>query len=323
MTFYAMGSEPPHLTPTNSMVTTAGKFDSNYSRGAALIQKEQGATLLSPVEVDTDWWVSCYYVANTAGVEYQSQDAIRCFTSSGAAAIYVKTTLGKPILRLVTTDGTTYNSATASTAFFGNGSLLHLVVHCYQDSDVAKADLYINAVLICSVQSASGKQIRPISSLYIQGACDNTNLGDRYAYCSEAIIANESLIGARLKTIIPSADGAETDFSGSYASVDELTLGSDFIFASGPGLVSTYQNSGYTGAVRAVGVALGASAGTGTIEGVLRLAGTLYTKAVAPDPIASVTAVTAIWEQNPNTEEAFVAGDLTSFEFGVKSVSAS
>ena len=143
---------------------------------------------------------------------------------------------------------------------------------------------------------------------------------------TQIICADEPTIGWRLKTIPPTGAGASTDFTGTYAEVDEVKYAdADFINSSTNGHVELFSHgttvpTGY--AIRGVAVTARAKKGlTGpaNLQLALRSGSTTYTSSSQALDVG-YGAFVAIWETDPATTADFTTSAIASLQFGVKAI---
>jgi hypothetical protein len=146
-------------------------------------------------------------------------------------------------------------------------------------------------------------------------------------YYSQAIAANESTIGWRLTTVPPTSGGATTDWTGTYAEIDEITYSdADFINSATVNQVelvahSTTIPSGYL--VRGVAVTARGrrSSGSGPqhLQLAVRSGGTVYVSGSKSLGLG-YQPFTNVWEDDPATSADFTTSAITSLQYGVKSI---
>lgn len=145
---------------------------------------------------------------------------------------------------------------------------------------------------------------------------------------SQIIVADEPTIGMRLFTMYPSGAGATSQFTGSYAAVDEIAYSdSDYVFSDTNGDVSTFAGTlvgaliGYT--IRSVGASARAKCGAGgpqNLRLVLRSGGVNYPSGSDIPLDVGYTANQVVWETDPNTTLDWTATDAAAIQFGVKAI---
>lgn len=148
-----------------------------------------------------------------------------------------------------------------------------------------------------------------------------------YLQLSQIAVADEPTIGWRVMEGRPTGAGANTAWVGDYTSVDEATLSeADYIYSNTANEVETFAQSlqsaldGYV--VRAVAVCARArrgSSGPQNIQLAMRSGGTDYfspTKSLG----LGYTAVSEVWDTNPDTSADWTNSQATAIQPGVKSI---
>lgn len=142
---------------------------------------------------------------------------------------------------------------------------------------------------------------------------------------SQVIMSDESTIGLRLTTGAPTGAGASTDWTGTYAEVDEIVYSdADFVNSSTANQVELFTHgitipSGYR--VKAVAVTARAkkgSTGPSNIQLAIRTAATHVSSSQSLD--VGYAPYVAIWETDPSTGAAFTTSAIETLQFGVKSI---
>lgn len=144
---------------------------------------------------------------------------------------------------------------------------------------------------------------------------------------SELVWSTDSTVGAAVFHRWPSADGANTAWTGTYEDVDELA------YSDAEGISSSVANDKetfvHTGAtltgylIRGVSVNIRAkkgSSGPTQIKGVLRISGTDYPHATAQALGVGFGAHCFVWTVSPATGIAFTAAEAAAMEFGVQAI---
>lgn len=188
------------------------------------------------------------------------------------------------------------------------------------------AELHINGTLVATASlSGANRGLKrglydmPFTASYTTSS-DHTNL----AYFSELIFADEDTRGMRVKTIPPTGNGAETDWTGTYADVDETATDTASITTAEAEAVETFSHAvtlaeGTPIKALCLG-ALSACAAADGIEAVLRLDGTNYPQDLLKALVAGENPNHALWQVNPATSAAFTASEVNALQFGFKNV---
>lgn len=144
---------------------------------------------------------------------------------------------------------------------------------------------------------------------------------------SGIIVADEPTIGWRVNQGYPSSNGANTAFTGDYASVDEAVLNeADYIYSGAAGEVETFGHtlvapmSGYV--PRAVAVAARirrGGSGPQNAQLALRSGGTDYFSATKSAGLG-YGAIVNVWNTNPDTSADWASSQISSLQPGAKSI---
>lgn len=170
-------------------------------------------------------------------------------------------------------------------------------------------------------------------TLRVTGSADTSHIGGVAYYrasapltsgWSQMIVADESTIGWRLKTVPVTGAGATADWTGTFAEVDEaLYSDADFVNSSTNDQVELFTHSttiptGYR--VKAAVVTARAkrgSSGPANLQLAVRSSGTNYYSASKALDLG-YGAFTEVWEDDPATAAAFTASAISTLQFGVR-----
>jgi len=146
------------------------------------------------------------------------------------------------------------------------------------------------------------------------------------AHRSQIIICSDPTIGLAASTLVLTANGANTDLTGDYTAVDEVTYNdADSITSATANQVSTFVASNPTDATSAIrGVVINVRAKKGTsgptkIKACVRVGGTNYFSA-AQDLDVGYKSFTFVFETNPATGVAWLPSEVNAAEYGVQSI---
>lgn len=184
--------------------------------------------------------------------------------------------------------------------------------------------LYSNGSLLLDSGTKDLSAVTAITQVWFSGQLTVFDLQH-----SEVIVADEPTIGWRLGAFAIDADGSNTDWTGSFADIDEIVHSdADFISSDTAGQVSTFAGTALTGPsgqsflIKGVVVAARAkrgSTGPQNLQLAVRTgAANFFSSTHALD--VGYGAHVGIWETNPNTLAAWAAADLDTLEIGVKSL---
>lgn len=180
--------------------------------------------------------------------------------------------------------------------------------------------LYFNGIERLPETAASITQAPDIDSIRFTG--------DQGSDWGGMVVADEPTIGWRLGRLQPTANGANTAYTGDIGNVDEVTNNdADYIYSNTANQVETYtvttvpaSTTGYV--PRAVAVSARAKrggSGPQNLQLCLRSGGTDYfsgTKALG----LGYTGQEHVWETNPDTGLAWTTSQLAALQIGVKSI---
>lgn len=178
-------------------------------------------------------------------------------------------------------------------------------------------------------------------AIYLSGSLRDSGTGSTFSnicksrmyaaymttYWSQIRVADYSLIGTNLKTIVPdTASATNTAWTGTYIEVDEVAYSdADFIYSTSNGDVETYTKSGLDLSAYIVqGMAVSARANCGAtgpqnLQLALRTSATNYVSASILQG-AGYAVSQNIWATNPNTSAAWASAAAQAAEFGVKAI---
>jgi hypothetical protein len=148
---------------------------------------------------------------------------------------------------------------------------------------------------------------------------------------SEIIIATTDIRGRRLQRLEPTADGANTAWTGTFADVDETGVGdSDYISSNTANQVETFVvadiavSLAAAHAVEGVVISVRArkgEAGPQNLQAVLRTNSTDFVSSNYPTlNTVFQGGLQKIWETNPDTAAAWTQSEVNAIEVGVKSI---
>lgn len=323
MAIYLAGTEADVVTPSNGWSAVTG-FDSNYSRVAAIAR----ATSTISMDVDSDinaasatgWWLKWrYYNSYGEDLSYYDGWLVRVKNSAASTAVYISVTNGQYYVTLYSSTGNTGSTATGVYVPYA-GQAAEIALHCYTSGGSAYIDIYHDSVLVYQ-DSVSGNNLG-FASAQLSSSYNNTS---NPCYGSEFIVADEDVRGMRVKTLPPTGTGTETDFTGTYADVDEYNLDTNAISSTTSGDLETFTHDGglSTGAsVRAFVLGMAAAIDSGNdIDGVVRIGSTNYVANLEQSATTGYKKNAVIWDTNPATSGAWTGSVINSMEFGVKNAS--
>lgn len=274
----------------------------------------------------TDFWLHIDVNMETSVFSATQQKVIAFLNSSGTELLRLSLApssaasgawaLQRNIAGTWTTLGSTVSAAYADRQTFD--------IHFTVNSATGVADLYMAGTKRIDNPSIDLSAVVDIAQLRFYGM---TVTIAQEATFSQGIAATTSTIGKRLMTIKATGTGSTDQWTGAYTAIDETVYAdADFIYSDTAAQVElfagTLQGSTTGYAVSAVVVTARAKkdgAGPQNLQLSVRTASTNYfSSSIALD--AGYTANVGIWETNPNTTQAWTTSDLSTLQFGVKSI---
>lgn len=313
MTIYFMGSEVGAFTPldANSYEDAAGAVDTAFNR--ACIRSEMSVSTARSATFSA--LPSAFYVHAKVYHHFNgTAEGYTCTLSDGTTSLF----------RIKSDSNSLQMQHYIGAAWTNLGSSVAVDLSSPQDVDIfidtaGTAKLYLSGALRVTA-SATLTAITGITQ-FIHGPTNVNNI-----QIAHVVIADEPTIGWRLVTVPITGAGATTDWTGTYAEVDEMVYSdADFINSATAAQVELFAHStaipsGYR--VQAVGVSARAKkggSGPTKLQLALRSAGTTY---FSGDKALDVgyDSYEHIWETDPATSAAFTTSAIAALQFGVKSI---
>lgn len=202
-------------------------------------------------------------------------------------------------------------------------------IRCKIDGSAGEFEFYVDGSLVASFTGAALQTQHNIVDSFSMTTSGGGGDGGGTLW-SEMVVADESTIGWRVKTIVATGAGNHTDFSNTFAAIDESTTIdlADFAASNTTNHVSTYAmsniNAGdYGREIKAVVVTsiLQKSADSTPTDAqvAVRSGGTTATSASLSLNVGR-TDVQTIFATNPVTSSTWAASDVDAVEIGVKAV---
>lgn len=329
MTILFMGGELGSFIPSDSNAgedSTSGYFDSNFARTSARATGSTAYVESWEWAGQTDLWIHLELKQNAAISSASLHPTYVFMDSSGnekirlACSINVTTGIGTWALQLNNAGWATMGSTFEANVLSRQTIDIHLTVN----SATGVADLYLSGTKRISNASVDLSTVSNIAQC--RGYGKTVTISATQAF-SQIIVATTSTIGMRLMTFYASGTGASDTWTGTYTSIDEAVYSdADFIWSASANEVELFAGTlvgsltGYS--VAAVGVSARAKTdGTGptNIQLAVRTGATNYfSSSQALD--AGYGAFLNIWEDNPNTTIDWTVADISTLQFGVKSI---
>lgn len=251
-----------------------------------------------------------------------NRTTVRFLNSDGdSVAIMASTSAGTHGWRLdlFTGPSSTTTVATGSTSL-AEDSVYRFDIHLLIDDTVGVADIFIDGT---SYATFSGDTNRITNSDITQISFEtNTNSHDYDV--SAVIVSTADTRAMEFLQRKPTADGAETDWSGDYTDIDENGFNDSDLISSSTDLdTSTFTGASLPSAVNtfdvvAVVVAARAQEGaSATLRAAVRVGGTTYAP-VDMEAESSANPAQGIITVNPATSAAWTFAAADAAEFGVR-----
>lgn len=335
MTFDFAGNEMEAFNVSTANVVEqaiAGYFDTACSRTAIRLGlgSPAGEYADTPtVTARTTRWLHCYY-----------RVSISSAASNAAPILILFNDVGTQVFRIYFPNA---NNVTSAQAQYWNGatwvnigaaiSLVASTTYTFDLEVVCGASgsfrFFINSSILAASGSATMTAVTNIARARFHTTTSSGSSGNQ-SYVSQVILANESTLGHQYYTKPPTADGANTTWSGTFADVDETPLSqADFIESLNANEVETFTGAAITippnvvvKAVVVSGQMKNVAGGPQNAQGALRKGGVNYFSANIPGVGLSYAPAQAIFENDPSTAVPWVPADAVAatLEFGYRSI---
>lgn len=322
--FYASG--PAGLTWT----TTAGQYDSNFSRGAVTVINPGSliyipATFATPT--NTFWFsiqefrtTSSTNISSTTWIELVDNSLVPMYRVQGIGGI-----LAQPVIQFQYWSGSAWVAAPGTAIVCPQG-----VLHKFDfniDNATGGVKAYMDGIPFASGTGLPNHTISQVQLYSVSGATFST-----ISY-SECMCFDVSTLGRRLYTLGETANGTNSDWSGAYTDINEIGTFNDsnFIQTGTVNQTSTFVTSTISstpsqqylvsGLIIAGRLLIGA-VGPQNLKGAVVVSGTTYD---STDDVANLLTVFgyswADFPVNPNTGVDWTIGIINGgIETGWKSL---
>ncbi|HWD38915.1 MAG TPA: hypothetical protein VG944_08715 [Fimbriimonas sp.] len=217
-----------------------------------------------------------------------------------------------------------------------NGTYVYIELQATIDGTVGAFNLLINGV---SVLSGSGVNTQKTANAYSNGIGLESPQGTNTCYWDDLYAAdttgsiNNSFLGTiQVKTLLPTGNGTNTQWTASAGSAyncvngNPPTNGTSYISDANDGEISTFTTAGVgsTGGVTGVFLKVHAAvdiAGARGIAGAVRTHSANYVGSTQTVNSTTYSSKQAIWDANPNTGVQWTLTELNAAEFGVEVIS--
>lgn len=320
MTIYFTGTERDAVEGGRAITTNTTYFDTRYSSSAIAVRLDIscGATLLNEIganSVDGFWLGFSLY---TRAQRTREGKTLEILTDNNNLVLTLigQCCYGNAQLTLYNSANQTNVSTSYTVPMY---AVMRYDIHCFTENGEAKAELYINNLLVASARIAGQNRGIKVVKIYPGASVDDGGDG---GFVSEIIIADESTLGMRVKTYRPIADGFHKTWAGNYDNVNNDDVGIDAISTSISNAAETFLHGATLSegtAIRAlaIGAAIASSNPTAA-KAILNIDGTLYQKNFVKPLAQGAPPNVAIYEVNPATGLSFTPTNFNNLEFGVQ-----
>lgn len=313
---------------------TTPRYDMDYSRCSlycsAAATRSAGAKATLPTPLAEGWVQMRTY----RGSNVNQNVVLSAFSADDASTLFDLwfTSSGNAFgIRGATSD--TARTAISPTTPFTTSTMAVFTVHWKAVSGGMLLELFRDGGLVATATvSNSYLNGKTVGILRFGGDALGTasSSGSNYGWNhSEIVVSDVDPRGWRVATIAPNAAGTASEWSGSYADVDEVDPNdADFISTDTAersqlmgmsNLSIAAQNMDVVG-VELVGRARKGTLGPQNIQALLRTNGVVYPTANLPDLLNEFSPLKrTIWDANPNTGVAFTVSEIQALEMGFKS----
>jgi hypothetical protein len=329
MTILFAGTEEDATTRVSGVPTAetnAARRDANFVRAA---HESLAASVSSQIdfEAQTDLWFHFDYVL--IGATGAADGSMFEFIDVGAAQVVVRLWSQDASHYLEYWNGASFTRMTVplphNRLYYGD-NYETVDIHIKLHDTLGEFQFFVNNTLVTEFTGDT----------LLYTPTDNINqmkwrgVSNDYNTTSQIIVADEPTIGMKCATLYPTADGANIDFSGTYADIDESVVYDDATLASSTVAndISTYVVSDLSAIaqdydVKAVVVSARMKASAGAPENAqmaLRTNSTNYFGGTLSGLSASFAPLQEIWETNPDTAAVWTVSEVQALEGGVKSI---
>lgn len=306
--------------------TTSGHFDSSYVSNGMTPQMSSGADPNAYVTLDTpgassDYWLHFrVYPTNVGSSDTSSSQAwLQLYNSSGTLVCDLVKESNVAHTSKLRVYGTSTITSVGTIGFTVNTAAF-VDVHVSVSGATTVVNAYKDGVLACTAtNTANGSRGIP-QKAFARAANVGYNLFNRMQF-SEFIVATTSTLNMRLDEMQVDVAGNYSDMVGTVTDLNTenpLTgLLTDAASERSSWEPVAYAGSGGIAAVVASGRAHRKSGVPSKLAHFLRMASVDYDG--TDQTIDGCTAWQEIWETNPDTAVAWVGGDLSGIQVGLKS----
>ena len=306
--------------------TTAALFDSDFCRSAM----EHGGGAISNGLKKTftpasEYWIHCNVAFELIG---SSMDLSFIHAEDFAA--------GVTIFKMEGNNGTFFGNYWNGASFTAMSNswtptadtVYKIDIHINIHDTTGRFAIYIDDVLHEEFTGDTLLYTTPaMDGILLRGATTTLNYAQSSSF-SEVIVADESTVGWRVATIVPTGAGATGAWTGLWSDVDEVTIDdTDWLESNTNAQVETMVASNLSVAAAAMDVqalavvarARKGGSGIQQIQMALRTNATdYYSSTLALDP--GFIPIDNLWLTNPDTAAQWTPAEIDAIEIGVKSI---
>lgn len=303
---------------------TTSTYQYSGCKSALQFYGSQNFTLELPSHM-SDIWISYYFYVSGSWFN-QSKPAIQFFDTdysvSNAIFGWQFSNSAPYGTKIQYWDGSAFQDLATYAGSLPVGSLYRVDMHIKKDGSAGVADVYVNGTLGFTFSGDTDYVTSDgVNRVYFSfGGSGNA------PYISAIIIADEDTRGLYVKQVNPTANGDETDWSGSYSDINEVGFSSNAITSGVAGSISTFTKDSLSDY----------SSGYDVHSAIISVIGSRYSDGVDVDAVVRVSDVNylspglelpreagmrqAVFYQNPATEASWTYNEINGAEIGVKAV---
>lgn len=319
---------------STTWITTAGTYDSDFARGAVSLTAIDGSYIRIPLTGPAlSCWVS-FQEWRHSGLGGPESKTWHTFYNAGLTALYrlqgVGGTSDQPLVQFQYWSGSAW-VAIGNPMIVPTSALHKFDYQLTSDGATGVLSAYVDGVLMGTL-SGNTAFVSPgsLSELHTF----TTTFGSGQVAISECQILDVSTLGRRLATLGETANGVNTDWTGSYTDINEVGTYNDsnFIQSGTANQVSTFVTSDLSAVAQTYAVsglviagrALEGAVGPQNLKGAVVVGGTTYiSSANVTGPSGLPTVFGYVWADfpnNPATGIDFTPTQINGIETGWKSL---
>jgi hypothetical protein len=334
MNIYAIGTALSDLTAHSSATATTSSTFASVDVCREAVNLTATSTAYIDITPVSDFWFSYRIKTNTTTSNTIAYAFLNLYSTAFSTS--------QALFRLRKVGGTTASlsanniiicehwdgSSWITTGSGGTiGTLIKTIsVRLTIDDTLGEYSVYIDGGLLGTL-TGDTKFTSATAIDRIEWRDDNNNIMSHIV--SEWIVADEDTRDLRVAALSPTADGANTAWTGTYADVDETGVNdADFASSTSANDVETYvmgdihsSVAGYNVAALVVSMrARRGASGPQNLQGAVRISGTNYTSSSVDALTTSFAPRRAVFTTNPATSFPWLQAAVNGAEIGMKSI---